>query len=271
MKSLDTYLDRQLARGRAWFTKEEAVAALAVGPRSFVAAAERLAKKQRLARLRKGFYLILRPEDKVAGAPDPARWIDPLLNSLKLDYRISLLRAAAFHGSAHQAAMVFQVVVPKQIRPIALGRHRVEFVYQAPAAFRSANRPDWLSQLKTPEGFAKVAGIELTLLDCTRYFHRAAGINGVAQIVHDLGGRTSPRVLAAAAHAYENSAVRRLGYLLDKFGHERAAKALLPFVRKAKSFEKLDPPVRQIVPVNDKPERDARWKLVINEPVEIDT
>jgi hypothetical protein len=29
------------------------------------------------------------------------------------DYWVSLLRAAAFHGSSHQAAMIFQVIVPK--------------------------------------------------------------------------------------------------------------------------------------------------------------
>ena len=271
MRSFELYLDQQLARGRAWFTREEAVAALLATPKSFVAAAERLAKKQRLARPRRGFYLILRPEDKVSGAPDPARWIDPLLRYVKLDYRVSLLRAAAFHGSSHQAAMVFQVVVPKQLPALTLGRHRVEFIYQAPAAFARANRPEWLSRLKTPEGFAKVAGIELTLLDCTRYLQRATGLNGVAQVVHDLGGKASPRALAAAAEPYENSAVRRLGYLLERFGHERAAKALLPFVRKAKSYEKLDPSVRQIVPGDDEQERDARWKLLINERVEIDT
>jgi predicted transcriptional regulator of viral defense system len=270
MRSLESYLDQQLARGRAWFTREEALAALLATPKSFVAAAERLAKKQRLARPRRGFYLILRPEDKVSGAPDPARWIDPLMRYAKLDYRVSLLRAAAFHGSSHQAAMVFQVIVPKQIPALTLGRHRIEFIYQAPAAFRRANRPEWLSQLKTPEGFAQVAGIELTLLDCTRYFHRAAGINGVAQVVHDLGGKASPRTLAKAAEAYENSAVRRLGYLLEKFGHERAAKPLLPFVGKVKSYEKLDPSVRQIVPGEDAQGRDGRWKLVLNEPVEID-
>lgn len=67
-----------------------------------------MAKKQRLARPRRGFYLILRPEDRVARAPDPVRWIDPLMNYLGLDYRISLLRAAAFHGASHQAAMVFR-------------------------------------------------------------------------------------------------------------------------------------------------------------------
>ena len=77
-------------------------------------------RQRRLARPKQGFYLILRPEDRAAGGPDPARWIDPLMHHLGLDYRISLLRAAAFHGASPQAAQVFQVIVPKQLRSIAI-------------------------------------------------------------------------------------------------------------------------------------------------------
>jgi len=129
-------------------------------------------KKGRQANSRRGFYLILRPEDRTHGASDPVRWIEPLVKNLKLDYRIALLRAAAFHGSSHQAAMVFQVVATKQIRGFDVGRQRLELIYQSPVAFRQVNRPDWLNSIKSEAGFAKVAGLELMLLDCARYFQR---------------------------------------------------------------------------------------------------
>ena len=249
---------------------------LGLGAEAFIAAANRLIKKQRLASPRRGFYLILRPEDRVAGAPDPVRWIDPLMKYLELDYRISLLRAAAFHGASHQAAMVFQVVVPKQLRGFDIGRHRIQFVYQAPAAFAKTNSPDWLAQMKSESGFAKVADVELTLLDCVRYFHKATGINGVAQVVKDIGDKADPRKLAKAAMAYENTAIRRLGYLLDLTGHARQAEALEPFARKAKSTKLLDPSVKPLTealaPSYEKGvhKKDAKWMLIINEPVEVD-
>ena len=41
--------------------------------------------------------------------------------------------------------------------------------------------------MKSDAGFAKVAGVELTLLDSVRYFHKATGINGVAQIAKEAG------------------------------------------------------------------------------------
>lgn len=271
MTFLDQYLDELLSHGRAYFSREEALEALGLSSTAFIAAAGRLAKKHRLASPRRGFYLILRPEDRVAGASDPVRWIDPLMKYLGLDYRISLLRAAAFHGSSHQAAMVFQVIIPKQLRAFDIGRHRLQFIYQAPAAFAKTNVPDWLSQMKSEAGFAKVAGVELTLLDCARYFHKAAGINGVAQIAQDLGANAEPRKLVKAALAYENSAVRRLGYLLDRAGHVRQAKVLEPFARKAKSMKLLDPSVKPLTELlAERYEKDAKWMLVINEPVEID-
>ena len=271
MAGLDQYLDHQLSIGRGYFTREEALRAVGQSPEAFSAAAARLIKKGRLASPRQGFYLVLRPEDRVRGAPDPVRWIDPLMKYLGLDYRVSLLRAATFHGSSHQAAMVFQVIVPKQLRNIEIGRHQIQFVYQAPGAFAKTNREEWLSQMKSEAGFAKVAGIELTLLDAARYFHKAAGINGVAQIVRELGQKAEPHKLARAAAEYENSAVRRLGYLLDHFGHKRQARSLFRFADKAKSMKPLDPSVRPLVEeAEESHEKNSKWKLIINEPVEID-
>ena len=272
MATLDGYLDQLLSRGRAYFSLEEALSALGLGRGAFIAAAARLARKGRLASPRRGFYLILRPEDRIAGAPDPVRWIDPLMRYLQLDYRVSLLRAAAFHGSSHQAAMVFQVIAPKQLRSFELGRHRLQFLYQEPAAFARVNQPEWLGQMKSEAGYARVAGVELTLLDSARYFHKAAGINGVAQIVKDLGAKADPRRLAKAAEAYEYASVRRLGYLLELFGHARQADALERFARSAKSMKPLDPSIKPLTQaLAGLQEKNARWKLVINEAVETDT
>ena len=273
MASLDDYLDELLSRGQGCFSREEALASLGLSAEAFIAAAARLIKKHRLVSPRRGFYLILRPEDRVSGAPDPVRWIDPLMKYSGLDYRISLLRAAAFHGSSHQAAMVFQVIAPRQVRPFTIGRQRLQFIYQAPSVFVRTNTPDRLSQIKSEEGFAKVAGVELTLLDCARYFHKAGGINGVAQIAKDLGADADPRKLAKIALVYENSTVRRLGYLLEHTGHVSRAKVLESFVKKAKSMKPLDPSIKPLPEAFGELyelEKDAKWALVINEPVEMD-
>lgn len=271
MTSLIQFIDDQLLQGRPHFTREEALIAVDLKPESLTAGITRLVKKHRLASPRHGFYLILRPEDRIIGAPDPIRWIDPLMKYQGLDYRISLLRAAAFHGSSHQAAMVFQVVAPKQLRDFEIGRHRLQFLYQAPNAFEMLNQPDQLDRLKSDTGFAQVAGVELTMLDCVRYFHKASGINGVAQIIKDIGAKANPRKLAKAARAYENTSVRRLGYLLDRIGHTRQANALRPFVKKSKTAAFLDPSIKSLgdsLPVLH--DENTEWRLIINEHMEID-
>ena len=274
MTSLNNYIDELLSCGQACFSREEALASLDLSAAAFIGAAGRLIKKRRLASPRRGFYLILRPEDRVSGAPDPVRWIDPLMKYLGLDYRLSLLRAAAFHGSSHQAVMAFQVITPRQLRPFNTGRHRLQFIYQSPSiCVRTNTSPEWLAQIKSESGFTKVAGVELTLLDCARYFHRATGISGVAQIAKDLGADANPRNLAKIALAYENSTVRRLGYLLEYMGHTSQANALESFAKKAKSMKFLDPSIKPMPrALGDLYEhkKDTRWALEINEPVEID-
>ncbi len=166
--------------------------------------------------------------------------------------------------------MVFQVVVPRQLRDFDIGRHRLQFLYQTPKAFAQVNKPELVSKMKSDAGFAKVAGVELTLLDCVRYFHKAAGINGVAQVAKDIGAKANPRMLAKAAITYENAAVRRLGYLLERVGHVRQAHALEPFVKQAKTLLPLDPAVKPLVAaLAQVHERNAKWKLLINETVEI--
>ena len=271
MASLEAYLDQQLALGRSSFSSEEARGQLVSSQSAFASAAHRLVKKHKLANLRHEFYLILRPEDQVIGAPDPARWIGPLMEHEQIDYRISLLRAAAFHGSSHQAAMVFQVVAPHQLRPLQIGRHRLQFIYQAPGIFEQVNKPEWLDQIRTPDGYARVAGVEMTLLDCIRYFHKVGGIASVAQIVKDIAAKADGRKLAELAVFYENSAVRRLGYLLDITGHERISRPLQKFARQAKSSKPLDPSVKPIAGVSAPFELNSIWKLTVAEPIEVDS
>ena len=59
-----------------------------------------------------------------------------------------------------------------------------------------------MDKIKTAEGYAKVAGFEFILLDCVRYFHKASGMDGLAQVVKDIGAKAVPRKLAKIPGAY---------------------------------------------------------------------
>ena len=270
MTTLDEYIDDRLSQGRAYFSRQEALPVLGSTPVALGTAFTRQIRKGRLANPRHGFYLILRPEAdaEIERVPDPTLWIDALMKHQGIDYRISLLRAAAFHGMAHQDALAFQVILPKQVRDFEIGRHRLQFIYQEPAAFAQVNRGEWLNSLKSNAGIAQVAGIELTLLDCARYFHKTAGIQGLARIVKELGGQAQPSRLAEAAAHYENSSVRRLGYLLERMGHSQQADALRPFVSQATTAALLNPDITALREGADEiKEKAPQWMLHINEPI----
>ena len=96
------------------------------------------------------------------------------------------------------------------------------------------------------------------------------GINSVAQIAKDISAKANPRALAQAAAVYENSAVRRLGYLLERAGRGRQARALEQFVKQAKPTLPLDPAVKPVVAALAQAyARNVKWKLMINETVEV--
>lgn len=243
---------------------------LSTSTEAFTAAATRQLKKQKLVSPTHEFFVIQRPEDRVLG-PDPVRWIDPMMRHKGVDYRISLLSAAAHHGASHQAPMAFQVIVAKQMRTLQVGRHRIQFLYQKSSTFDKVNAPEWLDQIKSDDGFAKVAGIELTLFDCVRYYHVVGGIESAAQIVRDIGGKAKATKLARIASFYETSTARRLGYLLQLARHERQAVSLKSLATRSRAYTPLDPSTRPIrsLPL-PAPVRNDTWRLVITEPVEID-
>ena len=104
------------AEGRQCVSSDELRHRLGVSKVALAASLTRQLRNGALARLYPGYYVLLRPEDRVYGLPDPLRWLDPLMAFLGSDYRVSLWRSAALHGSSHQAAMAVQVVTPRELR-----------------------------------------------------------------------------------------------------------------------------------------------------------
>lgn len=102
MSALDAFMDERLAAGRGWFSRGQAVGS-GIALSALSPALTRAVTKGKLANPRHGFYLIVGPEHRAAGATDPAEWIGPLMKRHGLSYRVSLLRAAAHHGSSLRA------------------------------------------------------------------------------------------------------------------------------------------------------------------------
>ncbi len=102
MKYLRTYISKLLPRGKWFFTKEEALAALGITPTQFRFQAYRLSKKKLLKRLISNYYMII-PLHYTNRGSLPPDWIaGPFMEHLKQDYYIGLLSAASMYGATEQ-------------------------------------------------------------------------------------------------------------------------------------------------------------------------
>lgn len=267
--TLPKYLTTFQSEGRIAFTRDEAVEALKITPAAFLKAAARLQKQRVLFNLRQGFYVVVPPQFLSWEAPPPAWYIDALMRHEGRPYYVGLLKAAELHGATHHAVMEFQVVTDRQLPRIRAGRSWITFHFRKD--LKSVH--DGVVERKTDTGTMKVSSPELTALDLLRYIHVAGGVDAVATVLADLGGKLDGGKLAAMAVHFDRACAQRLGYLLDRLGHGERAQALHKHVSKTEPVQwvALEPPNRGERGPTPKPlERNVRWRLSVQRHPEVD-
>jgi hypothetical protein len=261
MRDLRSWLLGLPGRGQYSFTSEEARAQQpAMSAASTSAALRRAQAAGLIVTPVRGLHVVVPLEDRPVGAPSWRLFLDPMMAHLGLPYYVGLLTAAAHHGASPQAAQVVQVMVPRQRRPIDVGRARIEFmvnraVAAAPVEFVNA-----------PSGRYRIATPELTALDLVRYASRAGGWGNVLSVLGDLAPALRVRgfrpVLATEPAAAD---VARLGHLLERLDVADLAAPLHRWL--AARHEQWVP----LVPAAGRAGlRDARWRIVVNTTIEPD-
>ncbi len=267
--TLATYLIDLQAKGRLTFTRDEAVTALGVTEGAFLKAAARLQKRRMLLNPRHGFYVAVPPQFTSWGAPPPSWYIDALMQHEGGPYYVGLLKAAELHGATHHAVMEFQVVTDRQLRKVRAGRSWITFHFRNDLG----SVRDGVAERKTDTGIMKVSSPELTALDLFRYLHVAGGIDAVATVLADLGGKIDGNSLAALAVHFDRTCVQRLGYLLDRLGHADRAQAMYGQLTATKPIPwvALEPAKRgSSVPAETPVERNERWRVTVQRHPEVD-
>jgi len=256
---LGAYVEDLQASGRYTFTKEAAVRKLGVSALAFRRAAARLVEKRRLGMPRRGFYVVVPVEYRVAGAPPAVWFIDAFMKHLGERYYVGVLSAAALHGAGHQQAQELQVVVGTPLRPVTVGRARVAFLRK-----RRLDRTP-TTKAKTDTGTAIVSTPEATVFDLLHYADRAGGLSNAATVISELGEVLDPRKLLRAAKAdVELACVQRAGFLLDLVGRQELADPLARWLRaQSPRLVALRPgKAGRRAPI------DRRWMMRVNEKVE---
>jgi len=267
--TLDSYITGLLAGGRLVFSKDEAQSALHVSRGAFLDAAEKLQKRHRLFSPRQGFYVVVPPQHLNLGSPPPASFIDDLMRHAGQPYYVGLLKAAEFHGAAHQAVMEFQVVTNKQMRSVKAGRAKIAFYFKKDIATLASGIED----RKTDSGKMKLSSVELTLLDLLRYPQASGGLDNVLTIFADLGSKLDAEKMVLLRRAFERSVLQRAGYLLERAGFPEQAEKLHHSLDNGPRLQwgELDPSLAADPDLA--PEvlvREERWRLIVRRVPERD-
>jgi predicted transcriptional regulator of viral defense system len=254
------FVEELAARGRYHFTTADTVAALGGSPIAAKAAIRRLRDKGRIATPFRGFHVVVPPEYRTLACLPADQFVPQLMDHLGLDYYAGLLSAASLYGAAHQAPMVFQAVVARNRPGIRCGRVKVDFVARANVAEIPTMRKNTL------RGFLRVSTPEATAFDLVGYPGHSGGLSNVATVLSELAESMDAAKLVAEAEHSPLPWAQRLGYLLERAGAEALAAPLAQHVAaRTKEYVPLRPrkPVAQASHL-------ARWRLVVNEAVELD-
>jgi predicted transcriptional regulator of viral defense system len=267
--TLAEFQARLLGVGRGVFTAEEAQSALGISRGAFLDAAERLQRRGELIRLRRGFYVIVPPQEAAMGAPPPEWYIDALMQHENRRYYVGLLTAASAHGASHQAVMTLQVITDKRIPSVEVGRTRIDFTYRKEMAAVEMG----VEEGKAHSGYLKRSSPELTALDLVRYPDGGAGLDNIATVLSELACGLNPQKLAKLSDAFEKPVVQRLGYLLDRLGYEEITAAMLSSLdaRGRLFWVELSNPQSPDADLSPQVSgRNDRWHVIVRLPPEVD-
>lgn len=258
LKRLGELVDRSQASGRYVLTRESALQDLGGSKESLKKAVQRLVAKRRLVVPKRGFYVVVPLEYRVAAAPPPSWFIDDLMRSVDQPYYVGLLAAAALHGAGHQQPQELQVLTPVQMRTIRAGRGRIRFFVK-----KSAGRIPTVT-MNTPTGRMRVSTPEATAIDLMRYVPLDAAVTAVAEL-HEL--LRAPQLVEAAERDAHVPSIQRLGSLLQRLEADSRVLAGLAQWLAAR-------PHRNVRLRPDRPRAgsalDRTWRVWINEVVEPD-
>jgi len=260
-KSVADFVDVLQRKGRYTFTKSELIKATGESDAVLKLSLWRLARKHRIVLIRRGFYVII-PLEYASGGYLPPEWfIADLMKYIGQPYYVGLLSAAAIHGASHQQPQELHVVISTTQRIIRIGPLRIRFFKKADMNLSPTE------ESKTPTGYMLISNPAITALDLVAYATRVGGLDRVLTVLQELGEKiTSEMLLEAAKKESTVAYVQRLGWLLEKAGHDEAVKELAGWI----SSQKLRETALDSSSQRKGASRERRWKVIVNTEVQGD-
>lgn len=221
--------------------------------------------KRKICSVWNGFYVIVPIEYQNKGIVPVVFYIDRLMRFLDRDYYIALLNAAAFYGAAHQRPQEYTIVTtPPSLRTSKKEGIRINFIN------KSTIPEELMEQRKTQTGYVKISSAEVTSADLVQYEKNIGGLNRAATVLNELAESLKFKGICQSFFDYIPLPVlQRLGYLLDvELGYSGLADDLLLEIRKY-PFRFRKTPLKY-TKTTDGCVINEKWKVIVNESIEID-
>lgn len=261
---LETYLEERQANGKYTFTSEDVLNDLPVSKSVLHQSLRRIRKVNKVALIRKGFYVIVPPEHRSRGVLPLSWFLDDLMKFIDRPYYLGLLNAAALYEAGHQQPQEYYVVTTGDgLRNVELENLKINFLF----------RKDWpekgIQQRKVPTGYLKISSPELTAIDLIKYESRIGGLSRVATVLDELAEKLDGKLLCKLAELYTDlPTIQRLGYLLEEvLGAEEIAAPLIAYLE-TQNPRKI--PLKPSKNLSKTLEAIHPWKVVPNITVESD-
>ncbi|MBI2996408.1 MAG: type IV toxin-antitoxin system AbiEi family antitoxin [Candidatus Melainabacteria bacterium] len=255
------------AKGKSYFTREQALKDLQIKSDSLNARIYRLKQKGEIISPSENLYVIVPPEYRDFGCMPQEELVPILMRYKKVDYYAGLLTAAMYHGASHQKPQLFQVMTNKQLKSLNFGKVRIEFIYKK----SFINLPTQNVNVKT--GYLKISSPELTAMDLLLYSKRSGGLNHIASVLSELVEAVNPKKLTTVARiSGEKTWLQRLGYILDHINsvNNKKKKLIISKLKKLLSRQKLVyMPLASELPIKGC-SRNDKWMIIENTTIESD-
>jgi len=262
---LSQYLEKLLSEGRRHFTTEEIMQSLSMSKNTVSNSLSRLARKQRVKMIRKGFGIIL----GFGGIePDPSYFLDAMMNHLGVSYYVGLLTAAKHWGAGHQASMTYQVMVNKSVFKLSFEKMKIDFI-----AKLGTFPKDGIKKVASLGGYIQISTPELTAIDLVRFTKKAGHLSNIATVLSELIEKVDLKAFPIILSDVYTPTVtlQRLGFLLDEILNLKKEAVVVAGVLKERRFTST---YLSSAKKNNKAmsnfDFNKKWKLYINTKIEAD-
>lgn len=258
-ETLSKYVNRKQSEGKYCLELSEIKHDLKLSDQNLKISIMRLKKNGRIVSPYKGFYVIVPAEYTKVGSPPISWYIDALMDTMRLPYYVGLLSAAAMHGSSHQQPMTFQIMTMLSVRPIKTHREKIEFYTNK--SFSLIKK----QQIQTETGYLIISSPTATVFDLVKYEMKVGGISHIATVIKELAYKLSVREASQLSEVYPLAVCQRLGFILSEIEEHKIANAIYKHIKHR---------IGKIIPLAVteplKGETNNRWKVLVNEELELD-